>query len=83
MTLCGILTGMETPLSIHQTYFRHLRIQGVYLGTEQEYREMIELLANKSITVPIAARHSLATSKQALQAFGKNSHLGKVIIEPA
>jgi NADPH2:quinone reductase len=83
MTLCGILTGMETPLSIHQTYFRHLHIQGIYLGTEQEYREMLELLANKSITVPIAARHSLATSKQALQAFGQKSHLGKIIIEPA
>ncbi|MDH3387891.1 MAG: zinc-binding dehydrogenase [Gammaproteobacteria bacterium] len=81
MTLCGILTGMETTLSIHQTYFRHLRIQGVYLGTEQEYHELLALLAAKSITVPIAARHPLSTGKQALQDFGHKNHLGKVIIE--
>jgi len=70
MTLCGILTGMETQLSIHQTYFRHLRIQGVYLGTEQEYRELLGLLGKKAISVPIAARHKLDTSKEALKAFG-------------
>ncbi len=81
MTLCGILTGMETPLSIHQTYFRHLRIQGVYLGTESEYRELLERLAKKEITVPISARHTLDTSKQALKDFGKQNHFGKVIIE--
>lgn len=81
ITLCGILTGMETTLSIHQTYFRHLRIQGVYLGTEQEYRELLELLANNTITVPIAARHPLETGKEALQAFGQRNHLGKIIIE--
>lgn len=81
LILCGILTGMETNLSIHQTYFRHLHIQGVYLGTKQEYREMLELLAGKSISVPIAARHGLATSKQALADFGNQDHFGKIVIE--
>jgi D-arabinose 1-dehydrogenase-like Zn-dependent alcohol dehydrogenase len=61
-----ILTGTETPLSIHQTYFRHLRIQGVYLGTLQEYREILALAAAGELRVPIAARHSLAAAGEAL-----------------
>ncbi len=81
MTLCGILTGMETQLSIHQTYFRHLRLQGVYLGTETEYRELLGLLAKKTIVVPIAAQHKLDTSAAALKAFGQENHFGKVVIE--
>lgn len=81
LTLCGILTGTETPLSIHQTYFRHLRIQGVYLGTLEEYRELLALAAAGELRVPVAARHSLATAVEALHSFGQTPHLGKVVID--
>ncbi len=81
LTLCGILTGTETPFSIHQAYFRHLRVQGIYLGTMEEYRELLALAATGEIRVPIAARHSLATAREALQSFGQQPHVGKVVID--
>ena len=82
MTLCGILTGVETQLNIHQTYFRHLRIQGVYLGTQAEYLELLGLLRTREIVVPIAGRYNLSESKEALRSFAEDRHFGKVIIEP-
>jgi NADPH:quinone reductase-like Zn-dependent oxidoreductase len=80
MTLCGILTGMETTLSIHQTYFRHLRIHGIYLGTRAEYDEVLQMHADGRIHVPIGARYPLSEGKKALAEFMTTPHFGKVIL---
>jgi len=81
LTLCGILTGIETPLSIHQTYFRHLRIQGIFLGTRDEYDELLGMLSRNALDIPLAARVSLEHAADALQAFSSDGHLGKVVVE--
>ncbi len=83
VVLCGILTGPEAPLSLHQTYLRHLRVQGVYLGTRDEYEELLSRLAAGELTVPIAERHPLEEAPAALARFGRESHLGKIVIDVA
>lgn len=81
LTLCGILTGLETTFSIHQTYFRHLQVQGVYLGTRDEYDELMGMLGNGELKVPMAKRLPLAEADDALLAFANDGHLGKVVVE--
>lgn len=81
LTLCGILTGIETPLSIHQTYFRHLQVQGIFLGTRAEYDELLAMLADGQLDIPIASRVPLQQAGAALLAFSDDGHLGKVIVE--
>lgn len=81
--LCGILTGTEAPLSLHQTYLRHVRVQGVYLGTRDEYGELLGRLAGGELTVPIADRYPLERGREALARFGRESHLGKIVLDVA
>ncbi len=81
IVLCGILTGTEAPLSLHQTYLRHLRVQGVYLGTRQEYEDLLGRLARRELTVPIAGRFPLERGREALLRFARDAHLGKIVLD--
>src|ERR1051325_7556210 len=42
---CGIMTGREAMVSIHQTYLRHISLLGLYLGEKNELEELINLCA--------------------------------------
>jgi NADPH2:quinone reductase len=81
LTLCGMLTGVETNLSIHQTYFRQLQIQGISLGTRDEYDELLGMLGTGALKIPIAKRLPLARAKDALLAFTNDGHFGKVVVD--
>jgi NADPH2:quinone reductase len=81
LTLCGMLTGVETNLSIHQTYFRHLQIQGINLGTRDEYDELLGMLGTGALKIPIVKRLPLARAKDALLAFANDGHFGKVVVD--
>jgi NADPH:quinone reductase-like Zn-dependent oxidoreductase len=81
VVLCGILTGTEAPLSIHQTYLRHLRVQGVYLGTRDEYTELLARLAGGELRVPIAGKYPLERGREAVATFARDSHLGKIVLD--
>ncbi len=81
ITLCGILTGLETTLSIHQTYFRHLRIHGIYLGTHEEFDTVLRLAGDGKLHVPIGERYALKDGQRALAEFATKPHFGKVVLE--
>jgi NADPH:quinone reductase-like Zn-dependent oxidoreductase len=83
LVLCGLLTGAETTLSIHQTYLRHLRVQGVYLGTRDEYDDLLGRVARRELEVPIAARFPLARGREALAHFASAAHVGKIVLDVA
>lgn len=81
LLLCGMLTGMETKLHIQQTYFRHINIHGLFLGSLAEFSEIIRLAATGQAkpyifdTMPLidaAAAHNLIAS-------GESS--GKIILK--
>ncbi len=82
VVLCGILTGRESMLSLHQTYLRHLTIYGIYLGTLTELKQLLELLAMGQLRPAIAERLPLSEAVHAHRLMESSQHVGKLILLP-
>lgn len=81
LVFCGILTGTETNLSIHQTYFRHLNIHGIYLGSKQEFSEFLELVNTKKIKSNIHQVFDLKYAADAHRLLESGEYSGKIVIK--
>lgn len=82
MILCGILTGRETVLSVHQTYLRHLSLQGIYLGTRAELEALVALVAQGAIRPHIAAVYPLSEAARAHAELEESKTVGKLLLIP-
>lgn len=80
--LCGMLTGMETNLHIQQTYFRHISILGLYLGTRKELAELMSLLSENRFEPVIASRFDLKDAAIAHQLLESGNYIGKILLKP-
>ncbi|MEP0815175.1 MAG: zinc-binding dehydrogenase [bacterium] len=82
MVLCGMLTGRESPLSLHMTYLRHLSIHGVYLGTKAEMTELVSMLASNQISPHIGATLPLSDARKAQELMAQGEVVGKIVLVP-
>ena len=82
MLLCGILTGRETNLNIQFTYLRHLSIKGLNLGTMDELKELLDLVADGTLKPYIGERFPLEEAAEAQKMMEENRHIGKIILKP-
>lgn len=82
MLLCGILTGRETNLNIQFTYLRHLSIKGTNLGTMEEMKELLGLVANGKLKPYIGGTFPLEDAARAQEMMEENRHIGKLILKP-
>ena len=82
MLLCGILTGRETTLSIHQTYLRHLNVKGLYLGTKMEMHELLKLTDQHNVKPVIGSTLPLREAARAHTMMTDGEHLGKIVLTP-
>jgi alcohol dehydrogenase len=80
MLLCGIITGRETTLSIHQTYLRHLSIHGLYLGTKQELSELVEWVADGAVKPVVGAVLPLEETAEAHRRMEAGEFIGKIAL---
>ena len=82
MLLCGILTGRETNLNIQFTYLRHLSIKGLNLGTIDELKELLDLVADGTLKPYIGERFPLEKAAEAQKMMEENRQIGKIILKP-
>lgn len=81
IVFCGILTGTETKLSIHQTYFRHLNLRGIYLGSKSEFKAFLDLVENESIKSNIFKVFDLKDVAEAHKLFESGEYVGKIVLK--
>ncbi len=79
--LCGQLTGRETMFSIHMTYFKHISILGFYLGSMEEMKEFIDLVAEGKIKPVIFEKMPMEKIREAHQMLESSDHFGKIVVE--
>lgn len=77
---CGMITGREVNLNIQQTYFRHLNINGLFLGSPQNMTDLIELIAKGEITPVIDNTYDISEAAEAQRQFESGKHFGKIIL---
>ena len=82
LLLCGKLTGMDVPLSVHQTYLRHVSILGLYLGEKHELEALLGWLQDGKIKPVIDRRFKLKDAAQAHRVMASGTHIGKLVLMP-
>lgn len=82
LVLCGILTGRESPLSLHQTYLRHLSIHGVYLGRRSELEALVELVSRALVRPHCAGVYPLSEAARLHSALERGELVGKTVLIP-
>jgi len=82
LILCGKLTGMDVPLSLHQTYLRHISILGVYLGEKHELQALLRWVEEGKIQPIIARRFALQDASEAHRVMASGDYVGKLVLLP-
>jgi NADPH2:quinone reductase len=77
---CGILTGRETMVSLHQTYLRHISLLGLYLGEKNELEELVKLVSEGKIKPYIGAVLELKDAAKAHDMMTKGEVIGKIVL---
>lgn len=77
---CGILTGREAMVSLHQTYLRHISLLGLYLGEKNELEELIKLVAEAKVKPHIGATLELKDAAKAHEMMAKGDVIGKIVL---
>ncbi len=77
---CGMMTGVEVKLNIQQTYFRHLSILGLYLGSIGEFKDLINLAANGTIKPHIDRVFDLKDASEAHRLMESGNYTGKIVL---
>jgi NADPH:quinone reductase-like Zn-dependent oxidoreductase len=78
---CGIITGTETKLSIHQTYFRHLNLHGIYLGSKNEFSEFLDLINSGKVVPKIHQIFDLKAAEKAHSLLESGEYIGKIVLK--
>lgn len=79
---CGIMTGRETTVSIHQTYLRHLSLMGLYLGEKHELEELVKMVSEGSVKPHIHDRLNLKDAGEAHKMMAEGKTIGKLVMIP-
>jgi alcohol dehydrogenase len=82
LLLCGKLTGMEAPLSLHLTYLRHLSILGLYLGEKRELEALLRWVLDGKVKPVIDRVLPLEEAAEAQRLMETGGHVGKIVLVP-
>lgn len=82
LLLLGKLTGMDVPLSLHQTYLRHISILGLYLGEKHELESLVRWLVEGKIEPVIDRRFELRDASEAHRVMASGAYVGKLLLVP-
>jgi NADPH:quinone reductase-like Zn-dependent oxidoreductase len=79
---CGIMTGREAMVSIHQTYLRHISLLGLYLGEKEELEELVELVSQGKVKPYIGETIGLKNAANGQQLIQDGKVTGKIVMVP-
>jgi alcohol dehydrogenase len=77
---CGIMTGREATISIHQTYLRHISLLGLYLGEKEELVKLVDLVSSGKIKPYIGETLDLKDAAKGHVLIGEGKVTGKVVL---
>lgn len=82
MTICGATIGDTPEISIREIYQSHRQVLGAPMGSRQDFREVLDLLARAEIKPAIGAVMPLEQISEAHRRLEQGEVFGKLVIEP-
>ena len=81
--ICGATTGLRTELHLGLLFSQQKEIYGVYMGTKEDMREIVEMLNRGAVRPVVDRTFPLAEAAAAHQAMEATSFFGKLILTQA
>ena len=80
LVTCGATTGGEVSLSLHHLFFRHLSLNGTFMGTLGELHDVLKLIGAGKLKAVIDRTFPLADLRAAHEHLESKGQFGKVVI---
>ncbi len=80
VTLIGVLTGTAGPIPTAAISRRHLRVQGIYVGSREMFEEMNRAIARHRLRPRIDRSFAFEDARAAYEHLVSATHSGKVVI---
>lgn len=80
VTLIGVLTGTAGPIPTAAILRRHMRVQGIYVGSREMFDEMNRAIALHGLKPHVDRTFPFADARAAYEHLAGASHAGKVVI---
>jgi NADPH:quinone reductase-like Zn-dependent oxidoreductase len=80
ITLIGVLTGVAGPIPTAAILRRHLRVQGIYVGSREMFEEMNRAIDRHGLRPHIAKSFAFEEARAAYDHLASATHTGKVVI---
>jgi len=78
--LIGVLTGVAGPVNTAAILRRHVRVQGIYVGSREMFEEMNRAIAQHGLRPPIAKSFAFEEARAAYDYLNRATHTGKVTL---
>ncbi len=78
--LIGVLTGVAGPVNTASVLRRHVRVQGIYVGSREMFEEMNQAVAQHGLRPWIGKSFRFEEARAAYDYLSSGAHIGKVTI---
>jgi|KBSSwiStaDraftv2_1062776.scaffolds.fasta_scaffold434701_2 NADPH:quinone reductase-like Zn-dependent oxidoreductase len=78
--LIGVLTGVAGPVTTASILRRHIRLQGIYVGSREMFEEMNRAIAQHGLRPWIGKTFAFDDARAAYDYLASSAHTGKVTI---
>jgi NADPH:quinone reductase-like Zn-dependent oxidoreductase len=75
-----VLTGVAGPIPTAAILRRHIRVQGIYVGSREMFEEMNRAIAQHRLRPHIAKSFGFEQARAAYDHLASATHTGKVVI---
>lgn len=81
IAIVGLLSGIESPLSIPLAITRRARIHGITVGHREDMLAMVRAIDTHGIKPVIDRHYDFANARQAYEDLPRGTHFGKLVID--
>ena len=78
--ICGATTGLRTELHLGLLFSQQKEVYGVYMGTKEDMRQIVEMLNRGAVRPVVDRSFPLADAAEAHQAMEATSFFGKLLL---
>ena len=78
---CGVTSGYKAELQMGQLFTRHLTVFGVFMGTKEDMRQIVEMLNRGTITPTIHKEFPLEKAADAHAMMEGRDFFGKLVLK--
>jgi NADPH:quinone reductase-like Zn-dependent oxidoreductase len=80
MSLLGVLTGTQGPISTYAIFHKNVRVHGVYVGSVAMFESLVRALEASRIVPVIDRVFSFDEARAAYEHLASGRHFGKVVV---